>query len=1622
MVRRLLQGALAAVLLASSATARSPVTPVSQLMEKSRARLALRQESEDPYPVHTFPIPIDHFRDNPRYEPHTEDTFDVQYWFDASHYEDGGPVIILHGGETDGADRLPFLQKGILAQLAEATHGIGVVLEHRYYGQSIPTPDFSTENLRFLSTEQALADSAYFARNIVFPGLEDKKLKSCDTPYIIYGGSYAGAQVAFMRVEYPDVFWGAISSSGVTQAIYDFWEYYEPVRKYGPSECVLMQQTFTHMVDNILIGKKGDKKLAQRLKDLFGLGELTYLDDFANTLAQGISYWQSINWDPAVSSPTFDYYCGNLTSDELLYDNEELKGEATKLIKAGGYKKHAKALTNRLLNYVGFVDQLSVQPCVESNSTMDQCLTAHNETSYKEDDLSQTWRLWMYQVCTEWGYLQVGSTVPDTQLPMISRLIDLEYTSIICRAAFDIHEPSKVENVNKYGGFDIEYERLAFVDGQVDPWRPATPHAEGQRDRKNTLDKPFILIEGAGHHWDENGLFPNETTPELPPGQVVDAQRQEIKFVKKWLKDPNDAVCNLAIELTRLARNPHYISGHCAGAAETRRVCVGLSRSFRSFVDFKLSIELVDFDSPSSAPSTTPAVSAVSPVIHNNHNNNPDARPRHRTDGRRNTALPRPSPREGGRNRSYQEEDLLAVGSDRVAEDEDAELKRRQRRRRRRRNLRLSSSSSRLSVLSSLSSGSGNNKWEARESEEEEFAEEDYNNNTTHRDSTKRRKKKKGFFTTITRRRQATDDDIMKFSHSIQFNAVPDWSSNYIAYSNLKKLIYSLEKQVHRLDETGENVESAPLLDSSIDTDTIFRRALDNELEKVCSFYHSMEAELYEEVDNVVRDEESYIEETKGLNMDPVSDTLVRTRTLSFNRPRHGSLFQSLGFGNRDARASTISESVTGEDRNADMESDDELDPDDVPPHDHDGHGRRHASWKDDHGNPLDRAVSDMSESRIFGAPHDQESAIDPNYSALYNAGLSLKKRVISIYVSLCDLKSFIQLNRTGFTKALKKYDKILDRSLRRPYMNTTVSTAYPFISPTIDQLNDRIARIEEIYATLVTKGDISLSRRELRLHLREHVVWERNTVWREMIGIERKAQAANMGIRRTLLGGDQDPLTAQRQGDEQEVTTKEFVTPVGRCPVPTWLLSSSFFTLVAIVIIFCVMLVLPIMSKPEQQNCLAMLVFVSLLWATEVIPLFVTSLLVPFLVVVLRIMRSDEAPYNRLGTKEATTVTFAAMWTPVIMLLLGGFTIAAALSKYDIARRMATFVLSKAGTKPRVVLVTNMFVSMVLSMFISNVAAPVLCFSIIQPMLRNLPVDSHFSKALILGIALASNIGGAASPIASPQNIIALQNMNPSISWGTWFFIALPVCIISILLIWILLLITFHPGRGTTIVPIRPVKDKYSGVQWFITIVTLFTIILWCVSHELEATFGDMGVIAIIPLVLFFGTGILTKEDFNNFLWTIIILASGGLCLGHAVTSSGLLHTIAGAITEQVADFSLYGVLVTFAALILVVATFISHTVAALIVLPLVEQVGSSMDHPHPNLLVMGSALMCSVAMGLPTSGFPNMTAIMMEVPETGQRYLRVRHFLNRGIPASIMSFGIVVTVGYGLMLVAGL
>ncbi|CAI6334889.1 unnamed protein product [Periconia digitata] len=505
----------------------------------SRASTSLAKRDTDPedlYEGHNLTVPLDFFPNETRYEPHTNATFNLRYFFDAQYYKPGGPVFVLLSGETSAVNRLGFLQKGIVNQVAKATNGIGVILEHRYYGTSHPFLNVSTENLRFLSTEQSLAEIDYFARNVEFEGV-DADLTAPNTPWIIYGGSYAGAQAAFLRVAYPDTFLGTISSSGVTAAIYEYWEYFEPIRLFAPPDCVAGTQTLIDVIDGILI-RQNSTELVQQLKDVFGFGSVTDNRDFAYIFG-GVPGWQSTNWDPELNSPTTFNYCGNISATTLLDSAYESKRSTVQtLVSAAGYPANSTAVENVILNSIAYYGGSSLAAWEESGESQDQYFTQLNDTYWQEVDLdaAETWRSWNYQVCTEWGYIQTGNTPEDIK-PLISRAADLEYLTYFCRSSFNITTPPKVENVNKYGSFDIEAPRLAIIGGNADPWKMATPLRDGPQTRNSTTEKPWLEIAHGVHHWEENGIFDNETTPTLPPNQVVYAQQFLKNFVIDWIRE-----------------------------------------------------------------------------------------------------------------------------------------------------------------------------------------------------------------------------------------------------------------------------------------------------------------------------------------------------------------------------------------------------------------------------------------------------------------------------------------------------------------------------------------------------------------------------------------------------------------------------------------------------------------------------------------------------------------------------------------------------------------------------------------------------------------------------------------------------------------------------------------------------------------------------------------------------------------------------------------------------------------------------------------------------------------------------------------------------------------------------
>lgn len=93
------------------------------------------------FPQFNFTQPLDHFQD-------TGFTFVQRYWVSDRYYKPGGPVIVLDSGEDSGTDRLPYMQQGIVDILTNATHGLGIILEHRYYGKSVPVLNFTTDSLR----------------------------------------------------------------------------------------------------------------------------------------------------------------------------------------------------------------------------------------------------------------------------------------------------------------------------------------------------------------------------------------------------------------------------------------------------------------------------------------------------------------------------------------------------------------------------------------------------------------------------------------------------------------------------------------------------------------------------------------------------------------------------------------------------------------------------------------------------------------------------------------------------------------------------------------------------------------------------------------------------------------------------------------------------------------------------------------------------------------------------------------------------------------------------------------------------------------------------------------------------------------------------------------------------------------------------------------------------------------------------------------------------------------------------------------------------------------------------------------------------------------------------------
>ena len=209
-------------------------------------------------------------------------TFKQRYWYSTEYWRGpGSPIYLTTPGEQSatGFNRTWLTSSRLSGLMANRTGGAVIILEHRYWGESSPYEELTVDNLKYLTLEQSLKDLTYFAKKFVPPFDPSGNSSADKAPWIFSGGSYSGALAGWLAALEPGTFWAYYSSSGVVEAIGDFWQYFVPVQEATPKNCSSDVNVVIEYVDTIL--RFGTSQQKKALKEKFMLGDLTD-QDFAS--------------------------------------------------------------------------------------------------------------------------------------------------------------------------------------------------------------------------------------------------------------------------------------------------------------------------------------------------------------------------------------------------------------------------------------------------------------------------------------------------------------------------------------------------------------------------------------------------------------------------------------------------------------------------------------------------------------------------------------------------------------------------------------------------------------------------------------------------------------------------------------------------------------------------------------------------------------------------------------------------------------------------------------------------------------------------------------------------------------------------------------------------------------------------------------------------------------------------------------------------------------------------------------------------------------------------------------------------------------------------------------------
>jgi sodium-dependent dicarboxylate transporter 2/3/5 len=392
---------------------------------------------------------------------------------------------------------------------------------------------------------------------------------------------------------------------------------------------------------------------------------------------------------------------------------------------------------------------------------------------------------------------------------------------------------------------------------------------------------------------------------------------------------------------------------------------------------------------------------------------------------------------------------------------------------------------------------------------------------------------------------------------------------------------------------------------------------------------------------------------------------------------------------------------------------------------------------------------------------------------------------------------------------------------------------------------------------------------------------------------------------------------------------------------------------------------------EPPARRALFILVLAAGLWMTEAIPAFAVGILVIGLEIAL------------LGTTRGGAQSpkdweqyVAILGHPLVWLFFGGFVLAAGMSKSGLDRRLAVGLLKRLGTRPEVILAGVMAVTFVLSMFISNTATAAMMLAMLAPLMAAVGEKDPYGKALLLGIALAANVGGMASLIGTPPNAIAvgaLSDLTPSvqIDFLRWIVVAGPVAVLVAVLGWLTILRLYPPQVKSLLIENASAEDKNGDVPpWkkvVVGFVFVLTVGLWMTSqwHSIPTA-----AVSFVPIVLLTMTGVLDNHDIRGLNYDVLFLLAGGMALGNAVVGTGLSTWLVSGLPTESMGFT--GVTLMVCYLAVVLSNLMSNTAAANIIVPL----SLAMAVGAEPRIALPVAMSASAAMCLPIATPPNALA----------------------------------------------